>query len=308
MRHARELGKEVLEDLADQFDTWSAAHSRVRQFVERVVPSYLRDRAAVLKSVEDYVYANAEQYWTDIYVDVGRYARRRGSQLYRPRRRPLFLAKRRYEGPPLEEGKTSIKGAAAPAIQWLAKQGAFQPGMRVLDWGAGRMARNGDFLRGLGCEVYAYDPFHSTGGTGWEPGSVVSTKPPAQEFDAGFTCFVLNVVPENVEDEIIRDMSAYTTTLYHVVRNRDVYDMAYKALTGQIHNQFIVDFFVNQFADDEELEAWENDTIYEDTIEAFCQFGFESGKGRFQRIPSDLEEKGYRIVRETSGFTIYANA
>ena len=220
----------------------------------------------------------------------------------------VYVAKRRYEGPPLETGKTSIKGGAAPAVQWLTKQGVFQPGMKVLDWGAGKVARNADFLRSLGCEVYAYDPFNATGGNGWEMGSVAGEKPDPQQFDAGFSSFVLNVVPEHIEDEILRDMGAYTSEMYHIVRNRDIYAMAKNALSGTTNNPHIVDFFLTQFADDEEMEAWEAGEVYEEDIEAFCQFGFKSGPGKFQRIPSDLEDKGYRIMKETSGYTIYSNA
>lgn len=220
----------------------------------------------------------------------------------------VYIAKRRYEGPPLETGKTSIKGGAAPAIQWMTKQGIFQPGMKVLDWGAGKVARNADFLRSLGCEVFAYDPFNATGGDGWEMGSVAGEKPDPQQFDVGFSSFVLNVVPEHIEDEILRDMGAYTSEMYHIVRNRDIYKMAENALSGTTNNPHIVEFYLTQFADDEEKEAWEAGKVYEEDIEAFCPFGFKSGPGKFQRIPSDLEDKGYRILKETSGYTIYSNA
>jgi len=221
----------------------------------------------------------------------------------------VYTAKpRRYEGPPLEKGKTSIKGGAAPAIKWLAKQGYFKPGMKILDWGAGKVARNADFLRSLGCKVYAYDPFNATGGNGWEMGSVSGKKPRARSFDAGFTSFVLNVVPENVEDEILRDMGQHTSTMYHITRNEDIYAMVRKALTGQTNNRYVTDFFLNEFADEAEREAYENGTLDEETIRAFCEFGTSSGKDKFQRIPSDLEDKGYSVIKDTSGYTVYSNA
>lgn len=220
----------------------------------------------------------------------------------------VYIAKRRYKGPAIEKGKTSIGGGAAPAVKWLAKQGVFQPGMKVLDWGAGKVARNADYLRNMGCKVYAYDPFNATSGNGWEMGSVTDKKPRPQRFDVGFSSFVLNVVPEHVEDEILRDMGRYTDVMFHIVRNQDIYQMAYNALTGATNNPRIVNFFLNEFADDEEKAAWEAGDVYEEDILAFCQFGFESGKDKFQRIPSDLEEKGYRILKETSGYTIYSNA
>jgi len=57
-----------------------------------------------------------------------------------------------YDGPPLESGGTSITGRAVPYIRALI--GSLPEGSRILDYGAGKMARNADFLRAAGYKVF----------------------------------------------------------------------------------------------------------------------------------------------------------
>lgn len=56
-----------------------------------------------------------------------------------------------YTGKPLETGGTStgFGGSAAPALKALVGK-IIKPGMKVLDYGAGKHARNADYLREKG--------------------------------------------------------------------------------------------------------------------------------------------------------------
>jgi hypothetical protein len=214
----------------------------------------------------------------------------------------------------LEHGGTSrpFRGKPAPLLRdFLFKQGYIKPGMKVLDYGAGVNARNADFLRSQGCEVYAYDPFHETQGTGWEPGSVVKALPPSDtRFDAGFSSFVLNVVSEAKESEILADMEPRCSKVYHLVRNKEVWTDANKALRNlnpSRAQKIVVDFFLNYFADEDEKQRYHDGTLTDEDIRAFSEFGYQTTSG-FQRIPSDLLDKGYTMIKgkETSPQAIYA--
>ncbi len=207
-----------------------------------------------------------------------------------------------FQGAPPEKGGTSIKGKAAPGVRWLFNQGHINPGDRVLDWGAGAFARNANWLREQGCTVYAYDPFHGKKADGY---SGVSKKipPSGDRFDVGFSSFVLNVVPERKEKQILRWMSMFCRKHYHVTRNMDIFKMAKKALTR--HDKMVGGFFLNVYAiDDTALaEKYLNKTLTDDDIMAFCIHGLATVKG-FQRIPN-LENEGYKLLRKTDGFKIY---
>lgn len=208
-----------------------------------------------------------------------------------------------YQGKPLEKGGTSIAGKAAPPVRELFKKGLIKSGEVVLDYGAGKYGRNASFLRDQGCRVYAYDPFHSEGADGWE--GVSSKKPTMNFFQKSFSAYVLNVVPEYLETQVIQEVNRYTLAggkEFHVTRNKDVFDSAKKAL--MTHNKVVGDFFIKQFAEnDEDIANYENKTLSDERIEEFCCFGYQSSRG-FQRIPF-LENKGFKAIRKTSGYKIY---
>lgn len=216
----------------------------------------------------------------------------------------LEESKKRYDGPPLESGGTSIKGKGAdlpaPAIKWLFEKGHIKEGMKVLDYGAGKYGRNSNYLRDKGCEVYAYDPYNGSGQNGWEG---VTTTRPVEDFDVGFSSFVLNVVPEYIEDQIISEIKRMVGKEYHITRNMDIFTSVKNALARG--DKVIVDFFKNEFAADdvEMIEKLENDTLSGDDILSFCYFGVKTSKG-FQRIPV-LEDKSFRLLRKTMPFKIY---
>lgn len=215
----------------------------------------------------------------------------------------LLENRKTYRGDAIERGGTSIKGAgAAPAVKWLYSSGAISEGMRVLDYGAGKYGRNSDFLRGNGCDVYAYDPYNGSNVDGWEG---VSNSLPSEKFDVVFSSFVLNVVPEQVEDDIIQECFRFSRKVYHITRNMDIFDTVKKALNRG--DRLVVDFFIEEYADgDEELiSAAKEGNLKDKTILDFCHFGVKTSRG-FQRIPV-LEDKGFSLVKKTNGFKIYSS-
>lgn len=206
------------------------------------------------------------------------------------------LKQRYYTGVPLESGGTSIPGSAAPAVKWLVDSGLVEG--TVLDYGAGKYARNADFLRDRGFKTYAFDPFNFNGKEGWEQGAVSSILP-KKKFDVAFSCFVLNVVPKKLEAEIIATTEGLAKKTIHITRNRDIFDMVKRALHKQ--DRTVWPFFVEHFWKGKDEPTITD--LTDDLIEDFCKHGVQTIKG-FQRIPV-LEQYGYELVRNTSGFKIY---
>jgi len=168
---------------------------------------------------------------------------------------------------------TSINYGTTEAIRDLFGS-VIRPGRKVLDYGAGRFARNADWLRSRGIEVYAYDPFNGRDVLGWGLGEV-TTRPPEGHFDVGFTSYVLNVVSEADEAEILARVSALCARHYHVVRNRDLLTAAARAFPAEPS----------------------------DRLPDICRQGFETRRG-FQRLPH-LEDRGLRLLRTTTKFKVY---
>ena len=208
-----------------------------------------------------------------------------------------------YSGKPLEKGGTSIAGDAAPAIRALYGK-AIKDGDTVLDYGAGKYARNADFFRKKGIKAFAFDPFNSnaTEKEGWDEGKVadaVSLKTNGgKKFSVAFTCFVLNVVPKNVEAEIIAKSEKLGKKTVHITRNMDVFDMVKSAMLKK--DKYVYPFYVKEYNKGKDVDPKK---LTDEDIMEFCKFGVQTSRG-FQRIP-DLESYGYKLVRNTSGFKIY---
>lgn len=213
-----------------------------------------------------------------------------------------IFEKQYYDGQPLERGGTSIasKGdvRAAPAIRSLYDDGLIKEGDAVLDYGAGKYGRNSNYLRSKGVKVFAMDPFNfNTESSGWNQGEVAKVVPKGEKFDVAFTCFVLNVVPHHVEQQIIKHMERRAKRIIHITRNQDVYDLAKQGLLKQ--SGVIWEFFLEH--------VWHKKTppkpeqITDGLIRKLCEFGFETPRG-FQRIP-DIE--GYDLIKKTSGYKVY---
>jgi len=218
---------------------------------------------------------------------------------------------RAYKGKSIENGATSIKGQGpSPALKWLVKKGHLRKGMRVLDYGAGKFARNADYLRSLGCKVYAYDPYNfNTTGSGFLKGKVTKRKPTGR-FDVAFTCFVLNVVPAKVELQIVREVKTYSDCVFHVTRNLDIVTMANKAILGETNNTWITDWYYDKFMQAPRVVA-ESMTEYEKrrTLGNFVHYGFQTGKGKFQRLPKEtaMTHRGYLMLQEQAGRILWAD-
>ena len=194
-----------------------------------------------------------------------------------------------YQGPPLERGGTSIN---APVNRIATLLSPFiQPGMRVLDYGAGRYARFADHFRLRGVEVYAYDPYHSSGGDGRGTGSVVSKLPSGEEFDLAYSVYVLNVVPDHIEDKILAEMMSFAPKTVHVTRGTSIKNFAKKALERGGGGTY--DFYVNEFAPLHPTAAEElaSGQVSDDTLWDFAHFGYATPRG-FQRVPRTAS-KGY---------------
>lgn len=168
------------------------------------------------------------------------------------------------------------------------------PEFYVMDYGAGKHARHADFLRDIeGFKVFAFDKFKSTGGSGWEMGSVVSTLPRRKRFDFVFSAYMLNVVTEDIQDDaILPEMESLGSRVAHIVRD-DLEESVRKWLLNPDH--ITTEWFLNEFADDAEIEEYEETggRISSETMENFLCFGFETSRG-FQR-KVDLSHMGYDL-------------
>lgn len=215
-------------------------------------------------------------------------------------RRMLAECARTYEGPlPSSSENTSIRGNAAPGVRELLGS-IIQPGMTVWDMGAGKYARNADFLRENGVEVYASEPKSGTG-DGWAMGTVAQGKnpPPGVRFDVGFTCYVLNVVPRSDERDIVNNLNKHCDVALHITRNRDVVKQVRNSLASQ--KAAFMDWLDKWFfpGDSVALAEWEETgELSKDSIERLACFGIPTTAG-FQRLPFPT---GLKQVRKTSGW------
>lgn len=205
-----------------------------------------------------------------------------------------------YTGPALESGGTSIRGrGAAPYVRRLAEQ--LEPGTTILDYGAGKYARNADYLRELGFEVYAYDPFNGNGTDGYGMGCV-STRLPRRKFDLGLTCYVLNVVPEALERRIVADLARLSREQVHITRGDDIFDSVKAALLRG--DDTVCAFFEREFMPGRRLgAAFREGRLTDRQIRAFCRFGVQTSRG-FQRIP---EPEGLHPLGGGSGHRVFSS-
>lgn len=209
-----------------------------------------------------------------------------------------------YEGPAISSEGTSIKGDAAPAIKSLMGS-AIQPGMKVLDFGAGKYARNADYLRGEGVDVYAYDlPDNANSDDGWKKGNVSSKLPPkSPKFDVAITAFVLNVVRCSDEKKIVQQCRSFAKKSFHITRNEELYDAVKDAVRDK--RDPVWTFFKEVYAPKSHMaqEEIRNGYITDDTIRQFCYFGVQTSKG-FQRWPYP-GRNGLKEKNQNQRYTIY---
>lgn len=208
-----------------------------------------------------------------------------------------------YTGPALEQGGTSIRGKGpAPYVRRLARE--LEPGTRILDFGAGKFARNADYLRKLGHTVYAYDPFNGHGRAGYGTGRVSKLLPRRRDFDLVLTCYVLNVVPEPVEDEILAACAELGRAQLHVTRGLDIFDSVKGAL--ERGDDTVCGFFREHYMPGRRVgAAFREGRLTDAQILDFCRFGVQTTRG-FQRIP-ELAAKGFAVEADTRGYRAFGN-
>lgn len=207
-----------------------------------------------------------------------------------------------YDGSIREIGGTSIAGDASPGIKWLFEKGYFKLGDTILDFGAGKYARNSDYLRELGCNVYAYDPYNYNSKDGWSQKTVSSILPTSSEkFDAVFSSYVLNVMPKSLEKDILAQLKKINCKkYYHIVRNADILSSVGKALDRK--DPITYGFFQDVYW----KKSWGliPDKIDKQILIDFCRFGVQTSKG-FQRI-TDLEDSGYKLIYKNTSYKIFS--
>jgi len=218
----------------------------------------------------------------------------------------MEMAQRKYNGAPKEKGGTSISGKICKAVKnlFFTKDGfpSMHLGTTILDVGAGKYDRNAKALRSAGYLVYSYDPNHGKpGADGWV--EVTNVKPDmSQRFTVAYSCYVLNVVPEFIQDEIIREMETWASECYYVVRN-DILS----SLRGSLYkNKYMLQFFKDHFdVDGKYRERIENrEKLSKALMRKFFKFGAQTGKNKFQRI---VEMIGHTLVTENSTYKVFRN-
>ena len=161
----------------------------------------------------------------------------------------------------------------------------------VLDYGAGKYGRNAEWLKSQGIPTYAYDLNHQTNSDGWEG---VSRTLPNDTFDIAFSSYLLNVVPEDVESQIISNMESRTNgTVFHIVRGGDIADMIWANVSGKNKkiNHWVMDYIRDNYP--EYQAKIEDGTITEKDAKELAILGVQSEEDSFQRIP-DLTKYGYK--------------
>jgi hypothetical protein len=149
--------------------------------------------------------------------------------------------------------------------------------------------------------VYAYDPFNGRGKDGYRMGAV-SRLLPCRHFDLGLTCYVLNVVPESVESQIVAEVAGLSDEQLHVTRSMDIFDSIKNAL--QRGDETVCAFFEEHYAPGRRVAtAFREGRLTDRQIVAFCRFGVQTSRG-FQRIP-DLEAKGFNVAGGGRGYRAF---
>ena len=197
-----------------------------------------------------------------------------------------------FRGDPMETGGTSIRNPVGkPFMSFVSK---WPKGVKTaLDYGSGQIARHSIKLREMGIQCYAYDPFHGkSSGDGWNTTTNVL---PTEKFDFAFSAFVLNVVPDHVENEIIANCKKLGKNSGHITRggSGDIHPTIKSNLEksgSNILKDFVLQYFTQ--GDQELIEKIKQGDISKSLLEEIGFFGVQTTKG-FQRVPQ-LDKKGFK--------------
>ena len=143
--------------------------------------------------------------------------------------------------------------------------------------------------------------------SGWAR-TVTNVPPTGVRFDVGFSAFVLNVVPEWMEKDIIEEVASMCDVSYHITRNLDIFDAVQKQFYAEKKSvnfeKFIWPWFTEHFATRREIKLAEQGALSPDIILEFCQSGLATGNNQWQRIPT-AEDYGVGLGKVTKGYKVY---
>jgi hypothetical protein len=196
-----------------------------------------------------------------------------------------------YQGPPLEKGGTSISAGAVPELKYLVSSGFLKKGQKILDFGAGKYGRNTLHLKSLGFDVTAVDKFNYNEKFGVRPEESIK----GLHFDVAFTTYVLNVVPESIEDEVIETLESVAGTQAHITRGGDLIAYLKGAAQRKGYTYKWISENIPGHGIDEEVSRYLKGKFKSDDLLALARFGFATVRG-FQRLPS-LEDKGFSLEK-----------
>jgi len=193
-----------------------------------------------------------------------------------------------YAGPPLENGKTSIFGNHSPGIDYFINNGIFTKESKILDYGAGKYGRNTKYLKTKGFNATPVDKFNYNNQFCVLPETFINRK----YFDVSFTSYVLNVVPEYIEDEILNKMESLSGKQYHITRGNDLI----KSLDVSQHTKnFTYRWILKNVSDlDYEMSMFKKGKASRKCLLKLARFGFATTRG-FQRLVT-LEDKGFKLI------------
>ena len=195
-----------------------------------------------------------------------------------------------YKGPALEKGGTSIFcKSPAPGVDFLINEGVFFKNAKILDYGAGKCARNTNYLISKGFDTVAVDKFNFN-----DKFNVLQDKDiDGQHFDIAFTSYVLNVVTYNDECKILKKLDSISDIQCHITRNSDLVKILDKA---QKNKGFTYEWILNNGVGagfGSEFNEFKNGRATKEFLTTLARFGFATVKG-FQRLP--MLDKGYETI------------
>ena len=195
---------------------------------------------------------------------------------------------------------TSIKGKEVAALKGLIKRGLIETTDTVLDYGAGKYGRNAEYLRDNNIRCFAADKFNGHDADGWL--GVAKTVPSNLKFDVGFSSYVLNVVPPEVERDIVMEMERKCGDIYHITRGNDITDTVWYNFSGKSKNKWIMEWVEKNYPHIH--EKIQDGSVTKVDAKEVASGGVRTAEDSYQRIP-DLSKMGYKILAKSNGTVVW---